>query len=64
MMGQGSGGHRQLFYSFNLNDHVPPDHLLRGITGASGSCGLLWREPGGGWTAFARYHPYEDILGG
>src|SRR6202140_824634 len=31
MMGQGSGGHRQLFYSFNLDDHVPPDHLLRGI---------------------------------
>jgi transposase len=31
MMGQGSGGHRQLFYSFNLDDHVPADHLLRGI---------------------------------
>src|SRR5437867_1475529 len=31
MMGQGSGGHRQLFYSFNLDDHVPSDHLLRGI---------------------------------
>jgi hypothetical protein len=31
MMGQRSGGHRQLFYSFNLDDHVPPDHLLRGI---------------------------------
>src|SRR5205809_8030671 len=31
MMGQRSGGHRQLFYSFNLDDHVPRDHLLRGI---------------------------------
>jgi transposase len=31
MMGQGSGGHRQLFYAFNLDDHVPADHLLRGI---------------------------------
>jgi transposase len=31
MMGQRSGGHRQLFYSFNLDDHVPSDHLLRGI---------------------------------
>src|SRR5437868_2601847 len=30
-MGQRSGGHRQLFYSFNLDDHVPSDHLLRGI---------------------------------
>ena len=31
MMGQGSGGQKQLFYSFNLDDHVPADHLLRGI---------------------------------
>ena len=31
MMGHGSGGHRRLFYSFNLDDHVPADHLLRGI---------------------------------
>ena len=31
MMGQRSGGHRQLFYSFNLDDHVPSDNLLRGI---------------------------------
>ena len=31
MMGQGSGGQKQLFYSFNLEDHVPTDHLLRGI---------------------------------
>ncbi len=31
MMGQGSGGHRRLFYSFNLDEHVPSDHLLRGI---------------------------------
>ena len=31
MMGQGSGGQKQLFYSFNLEEHVPADHLLRGI---------------------------------
>src|SRR6266850_697650 len=31
MMGQGSGGQKPLFYSFNLDDHVPGDHLLRGI---------------------------------
>jgi transposase len=30
-MGQQSGGQKQLFYSFNLDDHVPSDHLLRGI---------------------------------
>ena len=31
MMGQRTGGQRKLFYSFNLDDHVPTDHLLRGI---------------------------------
>jgi transposase len=31
MMGQQAGGQYQLFYSFNLDDHVPADHLLRGI---------------------------------
>jgi transposase len=31
MMGQSSGGQKQLFYSFDLDDHVPADHLLRGI---------------------------------
>lgn len=31
MMGQGSGGQKPLFYSFNLDDHVPAEHLLRGI---------------------------------
>jgi transposase len=30
MMGQRSG-QEQLFYSFNLDEHVPSDHLLRGI---------------------------------
>lgn len=30
MMGQ-AGNQDQLFYSFNLDDHVPRDHLLRGI---------------------------------
>ncbi|MGH8611543.1 MAG: transposase [Gammaproteobacteria bacterium] len=31
MMGQQGGCQNRLFYSFNLEDHVPPDHLLRGI---------------------------------
>ena len=31
MMGQGSGGQKPLFYAFKLDDHVPADHLLRGI---------------------------------
>src|SRR4051794_15701993 len=31
MMGQRRRSQKQLFYSFNLDDHVPADHLLRGI---------------------------------
>jgi transposase len=31
MMGQNSGNQNRLFYSFNLEDHVPATHLLRGI---------------------------------
>lgn len=31
MMGSQGGGQEQLFYSFSLEDHVPKDHLLRGI---------------------------------
>jgi hypothetical protein len=31
MMGQQAGVQDQLFYSFNLDSHVPPDHQLRGI---------------------------------
>jgi transposase len=31
MMGQNSGNQNRLFYSFNLEDHVPANHLLRGI---------------------------------
>jgi transposase len=31
MMGQHSGTQDRLFYSFNLDAHVPADHLLRGI---------------------------------
>jgi transposase len=31
MMGQQGSGQEQLFYSFNLEAHVPQDHLLRGI---------------------------------
>jgi transposase len=31
MMGQCSGKQDRLFYSFNLDDHVPADHMLRSI---------------------------------
>lgn len=31
MMGQRCGGQDELFYSFNLDAHVPADPLLRGI---------------------------------
>lgn len=31
MMGQQASGQDKLFYSFNLEDHVPANHLLRGI---------------------------------
>lgn len=31
MMGCQAGGHNKLFYSFNLEDYVPKNHLLRGI---------------------------------
>src|SRR5450432_2555588 len=31
MMGQNGGKQNRLFYSFNLEDHVPVSHLLRGI---------------------------------
>ena len=31
MMGSQTSGQDRLFYSFNLDDHVPPNHLLRGI---------------------------------
>jgi transposase len=31
MMGQSSGTQNRLFYSFNLDDHVPASHLLRGV---------------------------------
>jgi transposase len=31
MMGQRSDAQNRLFYSFSLDDHVPADHLLRGI---------------------------------
>jgi transposase len=30
MMGQSGGDQSRLFYSFNLDHHVPADHLLRG----------------------------------
>jgi len=31
MMGRQGGNQEPLFYSFSLEDHVPADHLLRGI---------------------------------
>ena len=31
MMGQQGGSQDRLFYSFNLDDHIPRNHLLRGI---------------------------------
>lgn len=31
MMGPPPGGRQRLFYSFNLEDHVPVQHLLRSI---------------------------------
>jgi transposase len=31
MMGRQSDGQERLFYSFSLDDHVPADHLLRGV---------------------------------
>jgi len=31
MMGQLSSGQERLFYSFNLEDHIPAKHLLRSI---------------------------------
>ena len=31
MMGIGNSDQSQFFYAFNLESHVPPDHLLRGI---------------------------------
>ena len=40
MMGQQKGGQERLFYSFNLEDHVPQDHLLRGIDSCLDLSGL------------------------
>jgi transposase len=31
MMGEQGGNQERLFYSFNLEEHVPADHLLRGV---------------------------------
>jgi hypothetical protein len=31
MMGSHTSGQERLFYSFNLEDHIPRNHLLRGI---------------------------------
>ena len=31
MMGNQGGAQERLFYSFNLEDHIPKDHLLRGV---------------------------------
>lgn len=39
MMGRQKGGQDKLFYSFNLDDHVP-HHLLRGIDACLDLSGL------------------------
>ncbi len=31
MLGQQGGSQDKLFYSFNLDDHLPRNHLLRGL---------------------------------
>jgi hypothetical protein len=31
MMGSQMSAQERLFYSFNLEDHIPPNHLLRGV---------------------------------
>jgi transposase len=40
MMGRQASGQDRLFYSFNLEEHVPPSHLLRGIDGCLDLGGL------------------------
>lgn len=40
MMGQQKSGQDRLFYSFNLEDHVPASHLLRGIDACLDLSGL------------------------
>ena len=40
MMGHRSGNQDRLFYSFNLDEHVPAGHLLRGIDRFSTSTDL------------------------
>jgi hypothetical protein len=31
MMGSQASAQERLFYSFNLDDHIPSNHLLRGV---------------------------------
>ncbi len=31
MMGRHATGREELFYTFSTEDHVPADHLLRGV---------------------------------
>jgi transposase len=38
MMGRREGGQGQFFYSFNLDEVVPPDHLVRQIDGVLDLC--------------------------
>jgi transposase len=40
MMGQQKSGQERFFYSFNLEDHVPRNHLLRGIDACLDLSGL------------------------
>jgi hypothetical protein len=55
MMGQQEGGQERLSYSFNLEDHVPQEHLLRGMTNALtwAGCVNTWRTT----TATLGAHP-------
>lgn len=46
MMGQQKGNQDRLFYSFNLDEHIPANHLLRAIDGClelKGLCAPTWK---------------------
>ena len=42
-MGQQGGNQDRLFYSFNLESHVPADHLLRGVDRCLDQSELRWQ---------------------
>jgi hypothetical protein len=50
MIGRHSGNQDWLFYAFNLDDHVPSNHLLRGIDSVGAAAmGRNASEPGLVW---------------